>query len=256
MTETRCPKCGFERLPEASQCPVCGVVFAKLERAPQPPAAPPPSRQAPATQRTPEAAPPQRVRQGDDAADIDPYAAPRSARIVGGPAFPGFGEPRGGYWRSERLLVMERGAELPARCVRCNAPANERIAKTLYWHNPWLYLLLVAWVLYLLTALVTRKRARIAAPLCPQHLKRRRAWITGSWTAVVASIVVTYAVAGGSSDREWLYVPCAVAFIGGLVTAVLAHRILVPKRIDDLHVWLKGAAPEFLNSVPAGPSLL
>jgi hypothetical protein len=255
MMETRCPKCGFERLPAASECPVCGVEFAKLERAPQPPAAaaaPP----APATPRPPAVPAPPPVRQDDAAAGVDPYAAPRSTRIVGGPAFPGFGEPRGGYWRSERLLVMERGAELPARCVRCNAPANERIGKTLYWHSPWLYLLLVAWLLYLLMALATRKRARIAAPLCLRHLKRRRATITGSWTAVAAGIAALAAAGMGGPGFEWLYPAGVLALLGGLVTAVFAHRILVPKRIDDQHVWLLRAAPEFLNSLPSGPSLL
>jgi hypothetical protein len=257
MTETRCPKCGFERLPQATECPVCGVVFAKLERAaaaPLPPQAMPPPAAAP----PPGAAPPARqAAVPAAAASVDPYAAPRSTRIVGGPAFPGFGEPQGGCWRSERLVVMERGAELPERCVRCNAPARERITKTLYWHNPWLYLLLVAWLLYLVTALLVRKRARIAVPLCPRHLKQRRTVIAASWLAVLAGFAMIFVAAGvASDDIAWLFPVAGLTMLSGLFASVFAHRVLMPKRIDDRHVWLRGAAPEFLNSLPSGPSLL
>jgi hypothetical protein len=257
MTETRCPKCGFERLPQATECPVCGVVFAKLERAPAAPR-PPQAMPPPAAAPPPGAAPPARqAAVPAAAASVDPYAAPRSTRIVGGPAFPGFGEPQGGCWRSERLVVMERGAELPERCVRCNAPARERITKTLYWHNPWLYLLLVAWLLYLVTALLVRKRARIAVPLCPRHLKRRRTAIIVSWLAVLAGFAaIVVAAAAASPDAAWVYQVAPVAVFGALVAAIYAHRVLMPKRIDDRHVWLRGAAPEFLNSLPSGPSLL
>jgi hypothetical protein len=256
---TRCPKCGFENLPEASECPVCGVVFAKLERAPQGPqaaeaAAPPRQPVPPPLSVKPALDPPPAAYQKGAAADVDPYAAPRSTRIVGGPAFPGFGEPQGGCWRSERLLVMELGAELPARCVRCNAPANERVTKTMYWHNPWLYLLLVAWPVYLVTAVVVRKRARIAAPLCPLHLSRRRARITGSWT-VVLIVAVAMEWARGP-DLASISQVGVVALPAGLAAAVFAHRLLAAKRIDDSHVWLKGAGPEFLNSIPSGPSLM
>jgi hypothetical protein len=249
--ETRCPKCGFERLPQAAECPVCGVVFAKLESAPPPPDAPA-QRQQPMPPAA--AAPP--ARPGDKAADVDPYAAPQSTRIVGGPAFPGFGEPQGGYWRSERLLVMERGAELPERCVRCNSPARRRVAKTLYWHSPWLYLLLVAWLLYLVTALLVRKRARIAVPLCPEHLQRRRAAIIASWMAVLAGIVAFGVAMASGEDVAWLYMVGVLVLVGGVIAAAFAHRILLPRRIDDRHLWLKGAAPVFLNSLPSGPSLL
>ncbi|HVR11389.1 MAG TPA: hypothetical protein VMW75_25315 [Thermoanaerobaculia bacterium] len=263
--ESRCPKCGFERLPQASECPVCGVVFAKLERAAQlqlaPSAAPRPRQQQAPPPTAAGAAPPATAapaarQAAAEAPSVDPYAAPRSTRIVGGPAFPGFGEPRGGCWRSERLVVMERGAELPDRCVRCNAPAQARITKTLYWHSPWLYLLLVAWLLYVVTALLVRKRARIAAPLCDRHLKRRRKAITASWVALLVGIAAFFVAGTGGTELAWLYMVGFFGLLGGLVGAVFAHRVLLAKRIDDRHVWLRGAASEFLNGLPAGPSLL
>lgn len=255
--EARCPKCGFERLPQASECPVCGVVFAKLERAAAPPAAGAAGAVAPAAANPWPRSAPRPDRRADAADGVDPYAAPRSSRIVGGPAFPGFGEPQGGCWRSERLLVMERDARLPDRCVRCNAPAGERITKTLYWHSPWLYVLLVAWLLYLIVALAARKRVRIAAPLCASHLQRRRRTIAASWLAVLAGIAALFtAAAAGRPDLEWLYPVGILAALGGVIAAVFAHRILVAKRIDDRHVWLRRAAPAFLDSLPAGPSLL
>ncbi len=42
------------------------------------------------------------------------------------------------------LVVVPIGSDLPPRCIVCNAPAKTPVKKSnLYWHTPWLYLLLL-----------------------------------------------------------------------------------------------------------------
>src|SRR5436309_2493776 len=71
-------------------------------------------------------------------------------------------------WRSGPLLVMSQGARLPDRCVKCNAPANgQRLTRKLYWHSPYLYLLiLLNLLIYALVAIFVRKKARVEIGLC------------------------------------------------------------------------------------------
>ncbi len=268
----RCPKCGFERQPNAAECPVCGVVFARSERSiaagtphglperavgePAGPAAAPRWAVPPSLQtRDAPGAPP--------AGGVDPYAAPRTAGIAGASGPGGAAgalslgladDSRDGIWCSGKLIVMGRNATLPNRCVRCAAPAEARIRTRLAWHSPWLYLLLVAPLLYILVALVVRQTARVEIPLCGRHRRRRS---RARWIAF--GILVTCLPAGyaaGVWDQAWLGWTAALLLVVGLVAIVLAARLLAPKRIDRDRLWLANASPEFLDLLPAGPSLL
>jgi hypothetical protein len=78
-------------------------------------------------------------------------------------------------WRSDKLLVAAPGAELPDRCVKCNAPAGgRRLKRTLYYHHPAIYLLLLCnLIIFAIVALIVRKRAVLQIGLCEHHLARR-----------------------------------------------------------------------------------
>src|SRR5262245_18463351 len=80
-------------------------------------------------------------------------------------------------WRDNRLMVMVPDAPIPHRCVKCNDPVEEPTkTRKVYWHSPWLYLLLLFNVLiFAIVAAVVRKKATVAAGLCTLHKKRRRA---------------------------------------------------------------------------------
>ena len=90
-----------------------------------------------------------------------------------------------GLWRSNRTLVMLRDAELPPRCVKCNALTTDQMPRTFYWHFRLCYLLILVHVLvYLIVALIVRKRPDIRIAVCPRHRSRQRwaiatAWFTG-----------------------------------------------------------------------------
>ena len=102
----------------------------------------------------------------------NPYAPPQ-ARIVA--RAPGSGDSEH-VWRENNTVVLLPNADLPPRCVKCNAPAEEPVKqRTLYWHTPWLYLLiLVSLLIYLIVALIARKGVTLHPGLCTEHRTARR----------------------------------------------------------------------------------
>jgi hypothetical protein len=266
----RCPKCGFERQAKAAECPVCGVVFSRLDPtaatappggspAPDSLVAVPPRSAAPLRPAPPAPFPPPPDRhfppppKAPPAGEIDPYAAPRS---VGTPAPVNLGlppDPSWGIWHAGDLIVMSRQATLPNRCVRCGAPAESRLRTKLAWHTPWLYLLLVAPLFYLVVAFLVRQTANVEIPLCGRHRRSRRRGLWIAWGILFASIPVGYAA--GVLDQPWLGWMVPLVILIGLIAVVVASRLLVPTRIDRERLWLKSAAPEYLDFLPAGPLL-
>ncbi len=71
---------------------------------------------------------------GPDAASVDPYALPESH--AGGPRV----SDGAGAWRRKKTLIIDRESRLPDRCVKCNAPAEERLHVKISWHKQWVYL--------------------------------------------------------------------------------------------------------------------
>ena len=83
-----------------------------------------------------------------------------------------------GFWREGDVLVMASGQSvvLPDRCIHCNQPAGGfKLKRTVYWHNPALYLLIViSALIYVIVALIVRKSVRLEVGLCQRHRSRRR----------------------------------------------------------------------------------
>src|SRR4051794_37594891 len=102
--------------------------------------------------------------------EFNPYAPPE-AEVVHAPS----GRDEGGVWRDGLLLVMSKDGELPDRCLKCNLPAHGwRLKRNLSWHPQGWYLLILLHVLvYVIAALIVRKKATIMVPLCECHRRRR-----------------------------------------------------------------------------------
>lgn len=64
-------------------------------------------------------------------------------------------------WREGDVLVCTPGANLPPRCIKCNAPADMPSRRYIFhWHHPVIYLALLMGVLpYVILAIVLRKRS-------------------------------------------------------------------------------------------------
>lgn len=175
----------------------------------------------------------------------NPYAPPRAALDSGG---------SGGVWRLGKSVVMHLGAELPHRCVKCNAPAEEPIKeRTLYWHTPALYLIaLVALLIYAIVALIVRKKATVAPGLCTTHRKRRNLWIAVGCLGPVAGLAL--AIQAGTGDNCGGMAAGILLLLVSLVTALLMARIVYAERIEGDYVRLRGCGEAFLASLPELPN--
>jgi hypothetical protein len=157
-----------------------------------------------------------------------------------------------------RDLIVQPGAESPPRCVKCNAPAEHIWTKTLYWHHPALYWLILAGLLiYAVIALVVRKSAFVSLFLCPAHLAKRRKNLLVGWLVLASSIgfwVLAFRLGGRGNESRGLTLMLGgfVALCVGLVWIARAANVVLPRRIEDGVVTLKGAGPEFLASLPRG----
>jgi hypothetical protein len=187
--------------------------------------------------------------------DFNPYAAPKSE--LGNKLEEGRAWSDGGVWREGRLLVMAKGAPLPDRCLKCNAPAlGWTLKRTLSWHAPgWYLLVLVHILIYIIVALCVRKTAKVALPLCPEHRRSRNWAIAVGW--ITALLGIGLFVAAVVSDKASLSPPFIVVgplfFLFGLLYGVWRSRPAVTVRIDDRFVWLKNVYPAFLAELPARP---
>ncbi len=155
-------------------------------------------------------------------------------------------------WRDGKSLVMASGAELPCRCARCNHPVTRSpIKRLLYWHQSWIYLLILLSVLiYIIVALIVRKKAVARIPLCDQHRQQRWMIVAASWLMVLAGIGAFVTGIGAQTGGGSAAVAGLVLFIAGIVLGVWKGRLAVAKRIDGDKVWIVGFCPKYLDGLP------
>lgn len=153
-------------------------------------------------------------------------------------------------WRSEKTLVMTHEAELPDRCVKCNAPAEgRRLKRRLYWHHPAVYLLILCSILiYIIVALIIRKRATIQIGLCQKHQARRSLNILIGWITILGGLGML--IGGISADSPWMGVVGGILFVTGIIYAIATTQMVSAKRIDDAHVWVRGVCRDYLEALP------
>lgn len=154
-------------------------------------------------------------------------------------------------WRDGKKIVAKDKAHFPARCVKCNSPAaGPPLKRKLYWHNPLFYLLIFIQIfLYVIVAIIVRKRASAEIYLCAEHLKRRKYFIAGAWATVAVGIIV------GIMGAAYSYTLVAVlgfflGIVGGAVMGIVGGQALRTIKIKDKTVWLAGGGKEFLASLP------
>lgn len=153
-------------------------------------------------------------------------------------------------WREGNLLVVRKGAALPEQCIKCGAPAEGGpLKKTMSWHQPWLYILILfpGLLIYAIVALCVQKRATVCLSLCGAHRRRRRMLILTVWGLILGGVAGFFV--GANVNNGLILLAGLVLFVAGLITAV-AIQLVKARRIDDHFVWLRGAGPEFLAQFP------
>lgn len=189
------------------------------------------------------------------ASDYNPYqtpvAAPAPFQSYAGQPDPGLA---GGIWREGNLLVMDKRATLPPRCVKSNVPTNRTLKRSLSWHHPLIFVTILAGLLiYVIIALIARKTATIYIGLSDEWFAKRRLAIFIGWTIVLisAAMFVTGMMMSDKSDNFIILALLAVPiFFAGAIYGLMGSRMVAPKKITETHVWLKGVHPDFLAQFP------
>jgi len=171
-----------------------------------------------------------------DAADADLTEQEREAR-------------RRGLFRDGKLLVVRKGVPLPPRCVKTNRPTDFVLKRTFYYLTPWVYLLILCHLLvFIVVGLILRKSVTLHVPLCEEAQRQRRHGILRGWILAMSAVnMIGVAIA---VQCVWLGLVGGGVLVGGMVYGALKSQVLVAKRIDDRHAWLKGACEEYLAELP------
>ena len=184
-------------------------------------------------------------------AERNPYA-PSQASLKTGPSHTA-GQVTA--WRDARVMVMIPNAAIPDRCVKCNEPADEPTKeRTLYWHSPWLYLLLLLNILiFAIVALIMRKKAVVSAGLCTDHKKRRRNVLTAAWIGVLAGVFLLFEGIASPSAGGLMAFAGVLLVVGSIIVGMAMGRVVYAVRIDKDYVRLKGCGEPFLETLPDFP---
>lgn len=148
--------------------------------------------------------------------------------------------------------------DLPDVCMRCGAETTQRVSKRFSWLPGWVYILVVvSWPIFLIVALISRKRCRVLAPLCHEHKNHwrgRTLLIVGLLVLCLGvSTALTVATAEllppGNELRDMAPLSFLVSLLGWLVvTALVSSSAIRPLEISDRGVKLTGVCEDFVEA--------
>lgn len=187
----------------------------------------------------------------------NPYAAPSTDLSMALP------QSSGGVFRMNGKMVMHRQAVLPPRCIKTGAPAETAVSKTLYWHHPALFLLVIPGLLvYAIVALLVRKSMTFAFPLTNRARGKLRMRLTlgviclfSAFGAMFGGIALA-SDNGQGGDNGIFALLGVILFFVLLFTSIFFFtmaRIVTPIKITDQFTVVKGVAPEYLALLPDWP---
>lgn len=176
----------------------------------------------------------------------NPYAAPQDMSV-----------PRS-FIRAEDVLIAEscllvpRQFEFPPICFKSGdtEDLSKPLRKKLYWYHPaWVCLVLVNVVIFLIVVVCIQKKGVVTFYLSHKERKkhRRRVMITICFALLAVLFFATCSFA--SNYWEVLLMGGFVSLFVSLILAVSISRLVIPKKIDDRHVWLHYKDPVVLQKV-------
>lgn len=151
-----------------------------------------------------------------------------------------------------KRLIVPRDAVLPDRCVKCaNPPAEPWLRKTFSWHHPGIYVLIISPILYIIVALIVRKRVKLAVPLCDAHksIRRKRLWTAAVLLLGCIPLPIWMAAYINNDAADAVAILLGVTmFIVGLVF-LLYGSPLRATYIGPNSAEFAGASPKFLAAL-------
>jgi len=191
--------------------------------------------------------------------------------IPAGTPMLGYAGPRMAFHQREVFydgtgLVMAKGCYPPDRCIKCNEPTHGYIwSKTMYWHHPAFYLLILfpGLLVYLIVALCVRKSAKVTVGLCPIHraARTRRVLIATVSCLLGLGLLIGAPILSSENPfhmtRDSRQTMTMIGIIGGtvillagLIYTAVGVAVVTPRRIDDQFVYLTRAGVPFLSTLP------
>ena len=156
-------------------------------------------------------------------------------------------------WQGNDLYVPQSATALPAFCVKCGQRAAVRKTKTYYWHEPWVYFMILAGlVVYAVVALIVRKRIKLEVPLCSDHARTlsQRKMIAAALLLGFLPVGIAGSMMGDAYIR-WAWLIATIMLIAGSVYVSIAVKcFLKPTHIDDAYASFKGPGDAFLRQLP------
>jgi hypothetical protein len=172
--------------------------------------------------------------------DTNPYAPPKAELVD---------RNEGKCSRDGKNVIVGAGGDLPPRCIVCNAPVAHPIkSKKLYWHSPWLYLLILINILvYAIAGLIARKSVKVSAGLCEAHeaRRKRRLFVLIGIGVALWVIGTAFLYYGQGPAATGTFVLSFLSLIG----AVFAGRKVYALKITDEYARLGGCKEPFLASL-------
>ncbi len=161
-------------------------------------------------------------------------------------------------FRMGNTMVMQRDTALPDRCLKTNKTENLRFKRiTLRWHNPLLYLTILAGLLvYVIVAVICTKKAKIEVPVSRRILTRNLICVLVTWVCTLSSIFfIGYGIvlSGSSSNPDnigSMFLFAVLLLITAAIVYAIGGRIITAMKIDDYYVWIKGVNRDYLSELP------
>ena len=171
----------------------------------------------------------------------------------------GGGDDGESFTRSGAYVVGPVSTPFPPRCIKCNAPAEWRWTRNLYWVPRGVRFLAFGpgILVYAIVATVTRKKSRVSVALCERHRERRRLFLFSAVPFVVVgfgfcALAVHILLGSNLTDS---YMPTYVLAIGlvlmlsGVVWLNAVSRVVKLKKVEDGVATYSGAGMAFLRSL-------
>ena len=156
-------------------------------------------------------------------------------------------------WRDGKIVVMRHDASLPHRCIKCNEPSDEPTkVRTVYWMNPFLYLLfLISALILIIVYFIVRKKAEIDPGLCARHKQRRTIALTFGWVAGLIGLFAIFAAIGSDSPTPALI--GVLLLLAAIIVGMSMGRLVYAKKITKDEVRLGGFCKDYLTDLPEYP---
>ena len=160
-------------------------------------------------------------------------------------------------WRDGTAVVVPKDGALPNCCYKCGGEPSTHFQRTVYWHNPWLYVTILASLfIYVIIALIVRKHAKLFFPVCHACAKKHKVKMVIGTVSFIAALILLFVGVAESSEYNSItpqVMPLGIVLLLFSVIWAAAIQFVTAKKMTENYVWLKRAGKPVLDSLPQWP---